>query len=98
MRGSWKSTIGTSNPSSRERKPPVVTAAIGAASAIMKSTRVGGADGSIGRYAAPVLSTARMATMASADRLNSNATEVPGAAPWSTSTCANRLEASSTSR
>lgn len=92
------SMIGKSNPPSRDRRSAVVTARIGAASAIMKSIRAVGADGSIGRYAAPVLSTARMATMASADRLNSNATHVPAAAPYSESRCANRFEDSSSSR
>ena len=96
--GSSTSTTARPRPSSRERKPAVVTAAIGAASTSMNSTRASGTAGSIGRYAAPDLSTARIATMASADRENSSATHRPGPAPRPNSKCANRFDASSSSR
>ena len=78
--------------------PVVVIAAIGAASASMNSIRAAGCAGSIGRYAAPVLSTARIATIASADRDNSSATRCPGPAPCAANRCANRFAASSSSR
>ena len=65
MRGSSTSMTSRSHPSSRSASPAVVTAAIGAASAIMNSIRAAGTAGSIGRYAAPVLSTAKIATIAS---------------------------------
>ena len=61
-------------PSSRSASPAVVIAAIGAASATMNPIRAAGTAGSIGRYAAPVFSTANIATIASADRDNSSAT------------------------
>ena len=89
---------GSSHPSSRGRNPVVVIAAIGAASATMNPIRAAGSPGSIGKYAAPVFKTARIATIASADRENSNATHCPGPAPWLDSRCANRLAASSSSR
>ena len=57
-------------------------AATGAASPSMNSIRASGCAGSIGRYAAPVLSTARIATIASAERGSSSATRSPGPAPW----------------
>ena len=63
-----------SHPSSRAANPAVVIAAIGAASPTMNSIRAAGTAGSIGRYAAPVFSTAKIATTASADRENSSAT------------------------
>ena len=87
-----------SHPSSRSASPAVVIAAIGAASASMNSIRAAGSAGSIGRYAAPVFSTAKIATIASADRDNSSATHSPGPTPWPASRCANRLAASSSSR
>ena len=62
-------------------KPWVVIAATGVASAIMNSMRAGGCTGSIGRYAAPVFSTARIATIASAERASSSATHSPWAGP-----------------
>src|SRR6185437_3561495 len=73
-------------------------AAIGAASVSMSSTRAAGSAGSIGRYAAPDLSTATIDTIASADRENSSATNTPGPTPRPISTCANRLAASSSSQ
>ncbi|BCP05286.1 hypothetical protein MINTM019_27420 [Mycobacterium paraintracellulare] len=96
--GSAMSTTIRSKPSNLSARSAVVTAAIGAASVSMNSTRAAGSAGSIGRYAAPDLSTARIATIASADRENSSATNAPGPAPRSTSKCANRLAASSSSR
>ncbi len=64
----------TSAPSSRARNSAVVITATGAASASMNPIRASGCAGSIGTYAAPVLSTARIATIASAERGNNNAT------------------------
>ena len=64
----------------------------------MNPIRAAGAAGSIGRYAAPVLSTATIAMIASADRENSSATHAPGPAPYPVSKCANRFDASSSSR
>ncbi len=61
--------------------PAVVIATSGAASASMNPIRAAGSAGSIGRYAAPVLSTASIATIASADRSNSSATHCPGPTP-----------------
>ncbi|BCZ24641.1 hypothetical protein MTY59_44960 [Mycobacterium senriense] len=87
-----------SKPSNLPARSAVVTAAIGAASVSMNSTRVAGSAGSIGRYAAPDLSTARIDTIASAERENSSATNSPGPAPRSIRTCANWLAASSSSR
>ena len=98
MRGSSTSITGSSHPSSRPANPAVVTATTGAASASMNSIRASGSIGSIGRYAAPDFNTARIAMIASAERFNSNATHSPGPAPWPTSRCANRFEASSSSR
>ena len=98
MRGSLISMTGRSHPSSRSANPAVVIAAIGAASSIMNPIRAAGSAGSIGRYAAPVLRTAMIATIASAERSNSSATHCPGPAPWPVNRCANRLAASSTSR
>ena len=78
MQGSSMSMTVRSHPCSRPACAVVVTAATGAASATMNSMRAAGTAGSIGRYAAPVLSTARIATIASADRENSSATHAPG--------------------
>ena len=89
---------GRSHPSSRSASPVVVIAAIGAASATMNPIRAAGSAGSIGRYAAPVFNTAKIATIASADRENSSATHCPGPTPWPANRCANRLAASSSSR
>ena len=72
--------------------------AVGAASVSMNSIRASGSAGSIGRYAAPVLSTASIATIASAERSNSSATHCPGPTPRPANRCANRLAASSSSR
>ena len=101
----WVSTAGPlismtarSRPSSRDRRPAVVTTADGAASASMNSTRGSGSAGSIGRYAAPALSTDSIAMIASAERSNSNATHRPGPTPPPANRCANRLAASSSSR
>ncbi len=71
----------SSHPSSRSANPVVVIAAIGAASASMNPIRASGCAGSIGTYAAPVLSTASIATIASAERSNSSATRSPGPTP-----------------
>ena len=60
--------------------------------------RAAGTAGSIGTYAAPVFSTANIATIASAERGNSNATRCPGPTPSRANRCANRLAACSTSR
>ena len=98
MRGSSTSMTVRSHPSSRSARPAVVTAAIGAASATMNPIRAAGAAGSIGRYAAPVLSTATIAMIASTDRENSSPTHAPGPAPYPVSKCANRFDASSSSR
>ncbi|CAM3509700.1 hypothetical protein MYCO108962_23555 [Mycobacterium colombiense] len=68
-------------PSSRSARSAVVIAATGLASASMKPMRASGDAGSMGRYAAPVLSTAMMDTIASADRGNNSATYSPGPAP-----------------
>ncbi|COW20317.1 Uncharacterised protein [Mycobacterium tuberculosis] len=97
-KASTTSMIGKSCPANRERSPAVVTAATGTASPSMNATRGGGFAGSIGRYAAPVLSTATIATTAGAHRSNSSATHSPGPAPQPASRCANRLDASSSSR
>ena len=64
----------------------------------MNPIRSSGCIGSIGRYAAPAFSTASIATIASAERLNNNPTQCPGATPRPISTRANRSDASSTSR
>ncbi|CAM3509589.1 hypothetical protein MYCO108962_23540 [Mycobacterium colombiense] len=96
--GSATSTTVRSKPSNLSASSAVVTAAVGPASVSMNSTRVAGSAGSIGRYAAPDLSTARIATIASAERENSSATDSPGPAPRSTRWCAKRLAASSRSR
>ena len=98
MRGSSTSMTVRSHPSNRSANPAVVTAAIGAASSTMNPIRANGNAGSIGRYAAPVLSTAKIATIASADRENNNATHAPGPAPYPINKCANRFDASSSSR
>ena len=97
MRGSSTSITNTSQPSSRSASPAVVTAAIGAASSTMNPIRAAGNAGSIGRYAAPVLSTANIATIASAHRGNNSATHAPGPAPYPVSRCANRFDATSSS-
>ncbi len=101
----WASSAGSSTsmtvgrqPSSRDRRPVVVTTATGSASPSRNSIRAVGSAGSIGRYAAPVLRTARIETIASAERENSSATRSPGPAPSSISKCANRFAASSSSR
>ena len=82
----------TSWPSSRDRSPALVITALGAASASMNPIRAAGSPGSIGRYAAPALSTASIATIASAQRSNSSATDCPGPAPYAISRCASRLD------
>ena len=60
--------------------------------------RASGTAGSIGTYVAPVFSTAKIATIASAERGNNNATRCPGPTPCPTNRCANRFDASSSSR
>ena len=87
----------SSCPSSRDRSAEVVSAAIGAASVSMNSIRASGWAGSIGRYAAPDLSTASIAMIASAERENSSATDCPGPAPRPANRWANRLAAASAS-
>ncbi|GAA4294975.1 hypothetical protein GCM10023161_45080 [Mycobacterium paraffinicum] len=101
----WPSTAGSSAsmtdmlyPSSRDRRPAVVIAATGAASAIMNSIRVSGSAGSIAKYVAPDLSTASIVATACADRSNNSATHEPGPTPSAVNRCANRLAASSSSR
>src|SRR3954471_21468362 len=82
--GAWTaptSITGSSNPSNRDRNSAVVIATTGAASATMNSNRAAGTPGSIGKYAAPALSAANIATTASADRENSSATSPPGPTP-----------------
>src|SRR5690242_9498070 len=64
----------------------------------MNPIRAAGAPGSIGRYAAPALSTATIATTASADLGNSRTTHCPGPTPCAANRCANRFDASSSSR
>ncbi|OBI98310.1 hypothetical protein A5660_04835 [Mycobacterium alsense] len=59
----------------------MVTTALGAASPNTNCIRASGTDGSIGTYAAPVLTTATIATIASTDRGNNNATRAPGPTP-----------------
>ena len=71
---SLTSMIGSVYPSRRERSAALVIAAIGRASLIMNSMRESGTAGAIGRYAAPLLSTDRIATIASPRRSESNAT------------------------
>src|ERR1700722_8093539 len=79
--GSPISMVGRSDPSSRDRTSAVVTTAIGAESLSTNSIRAAGTVGSTGTYAAPVLSTAKIATTASGVRGSSSATRAPGAAP-----------------
>ncbi|BCO74081.1 hypothetical protein MINTM008_34160 [Mycobacterium intracellulare] len=98
MAGSSTSMMCPANAPNRGRTSAVVTAAIGSASVSMNSTRTVGSAGSIGTYAAPVLRTARIATIASADRGIATATRWPGAAPQPISLCANRFVISYTSR
>ncbi|SHW22076.1 Uncharacterised protein [Mycobacteroides abscessus subsp. abscessus] len=88
----------TPNPPNRSASSAVVTTAIGAASPSMNSMRAAGSAGSNGRYAAPDFCTARIATIASAERENSRATICPGPAPCSISRFASRFDASSSSR
>ena len=68
------SMTNSSCPSTRSANAAVVIAATGAASASTNSIRAAGTDGSIGTYAAPVLTTAKVATTASPVRGNNNAT------------------------
>src|SRR5215510_9106940 len=82
-RTAWSSTstTTTSCDANRPASAEVVITATGAASAITNPIRSSGYSGSIGTYAAPDLSTARIATTASADRGSSSPTERPGPAP-----------------
>src|SRR5689334_5479963 len=98
MRGSSNSTTTRPNPSNRSANALAHTATTGAASPSTNSTRAAGTAGSIGTYAAPVLSTAKIDTTASTERENSNATRSPGPTPKPTNKCANRFDASSSSR
>src|SRR5690242_2915420 len=86
------------NPSSRARNPAVVTTTTGAASANNHPIRPRGYPGSKARYAAPALSTANIAMIASADRDTNNPTHRPGPTPQPANTRANRSAARSTSR
>ncbi|SKU48783.1 Uncharacterised protein [Mycobacteroides abscessus subsp. abscessus] len=95
--GSSISITGTPEALRRGSSSAVVTATIGAASPNTKSTRESGWAGSIGRYAAPVLSTARMAAIASPVRGSSSATRSPGRAPWVTKWFAKRFAVASNS-
>src|SRR6202008_2719121 len=88
----------TSWPASRDRSPAVVITAIGAASATMNPNRAAGSPTSIGKYAAPALSTPNIATTAWAERSSNNPATHPGPTPDSANRCANRLAASSSSR
>ncbi|SPX94205.1 Uncharacterised protein [Mycobacterium xenopi] len=81
IRGSLMSMTATSWPSSRSASPVVVITARGAASASMNPTRASGSAGSMGRYAAPLFNTPRIAMIASAQRGNNNATHDPAPAP-----------------
>nr|CRL82885.1 hypothetical protein CPGR_06115 [Mycolicibacter nonchromogenicus] len=71
----------------------MVTTATGAESVRTNDNRESGTTGSIGTYAAPDLSTAKIATIASTERVNSNATRCPGPTPFSTSNCASLFAA-----
>src|SRR4051812_24281497 len=95
--GSSTSITGTPDPSNRPANPAILTAATGPTSASMNPIRASGSAGSIGRYAAPVFSTAQIATTPSAERGNSSATDRPGPAPRPANNHANRLAASSNS-
>jgi hypothetical protein len=64
----------------------------------MKSVRADGSAGSMGRYAAPTLSTDTIAVTASMERGSSSATVLPLPTPRLANRCANRFEASSSSR
>src|ERR1700743_2191243 len=92
--GSSISMTCSPDPSSRDRTSAVVTTAIGAESASTNSMRALGTLGSTGTYAAPVLSTAKIATTASGVRGSNTPTRAPGPARKG----ANRLADSSTSR
>ncbi|GFG97331.1 hypothetical protein MTIM_32100 [Mycobacterium timonense] len=81
MWGSATSITVSAWPSNRDASSAVVTTATGAASPSTNSMRASGTAGSIGRYAAPDLSTAKIAMIASADRPNISATDCPAPAP-----------------
>ncbi|SON63963.1 hypothetical protein MSIMFI_05494 [Mycobacterium simulans] len=68
-------------PASRPASAAVVIAATGAASVSMNAIRADGCPGSIGRYAAPVLSTAKIAVIAWAERSTSRPTTSPAPTP-----------------
>ena len=78
----------TSRPANRSTKSAVVSTAAGAESSRMNCILASGTAGSIGTYAAPVLTTASIATMACAHRGNSSATYCPEPTPWPISMCA----------
>src|ERR1700761_5019138 len=79
--GSSMSMTCSPDPPSRDRTSAVVTTAIGAESASTNSMRALGTLGSTGTYAAPVLSTAKIATTASGVRGSNTPTRAPGPAP-----------------
>src|SRR5271167_5212215 len=79
--GSLASITVRAHPPSRSAKPAVVTAATGAASPSTNPRRAAGTAGSTGTYAAPVFTTANIATIASTDRDNNNATRCPAPTP-----------------
>ncbi|SON63896.1 hypothetical protein MSIMFI_05427 [Mycobacterium simulans] len=79
--GSATSITSRSNPSSRQRSSAVLSTTVGAASVSMNAIRASGTAGSIGRYAAPVLSTAKIAVIAWAERSTNNPTTSPAPTP-----------------
>ncbi|SKS92405.1 Uncharacterised protein [Mycobacteroides abscessus subsp. massiliense] len=68
-------------PPNRSASSAVVTTTTGPASHNTNRNRTSGTEGSIGTYAAPVFSTPMIATTASTDRENNNATRCPGPTP-----------------
>ncbi|CAM5663505.1 hypothetical protein KAURM247S_08251 [Kitasatospora aureofaciens] len=81
----------------RSRVRASVTTRSGRASSNMYPIRAAGYSGSIGRYAAPVFSTARIATTSSAERGSATATRRSGPAPRAISAFASRFVRASNS-
>ncbi|BBB44228.1 Uncharacterised protein [Mycobacteroides abscessus subsp. abscessus] len=75
------STTVSPCPANRSASSAVVTTTTGPASHNTNRNRASGTEGSIGTYAAPVFSTPMIATTASTDRDNNNATRCPGPTP-----------------
>ena len=73
------SKTSRSCPSSRDRKAAVVISGDRRGVGEHELIRAAGTAGSIGTYAAPVFTTATIATTASVERGNNNATRCPGA-------------------